>query len=101
MKRKQYKPWQPDQVWLLPPSPREWLSEDHLVYFLLDIVGELDISAIERPVLGGDPRGEQPYNSRMMLALLIYGYCTGVRSSRKIERATYESVPFRVLAGER
>lgn len=100
MKRKQYRPWQPDQLYLLPPSPREWLAEDHLVYFLLDIVGELDISAIEREVLGGDPRGEQPYNSRMMLALLIYGYCTGVRSSRKIERATYESVPFRVLAGE-
>ena len=99
MKRKQYKPWQPDQLYLLPPSPREWLSKDHLVYFLLDIIGELDVSAIERQALGGDPRGEQPYNSRMMLALLIYGYCTGVRSSRKIERATYESVPFRVLAG--
>ena len=91
--------WEPDQVWLLPPSPREWLAEDHLAYFLLDVVRELDVSAIERKVLGGDPRGEQPWNARMMLALLIYGYCTGVRSSRKIERATYENVAFRVLAG--
>lgn len=97
--RKSYRPWNPDQSFLLPPSPAEWLPEGHLVYFILDVVRELDLSAIEAPIQEKDPRGERPYDPAMMLALLLYGYCVGVFSSRRIERATYEDVAFRVVAG--
>ena len=55
---KTFRPWQPEQTTLLPPSPREWLSEDHQVYFLLDLVDELDLSAILIPAQAKDPRGE-------------------------------------------
>jgi len=96
---KSYRRWQPTQSFLFPPSPADWLPDDHLAFFVLDVVAELDISEIERAVQGKDSRGERPYSPRMMLGLLIYGYCTGVFSSRKIQRATYESVAFRVLAG--
>lgn len=99
MPSKTYRPWSPDQAFLLPPSPREWLPEGHLAYFLLDVVCELDLTPIESKIQAKDPRGARPYSPGMMVALLIYGYCMGVRSSRKIERATYEDVPFRVLAG--
>ena len=77
----------------------EWLPEGHLAYFILDVVGQLDLSAIESKIQMKDPRGTRPYSPSMMVALLIYGYCIGLRSSRKIERATYEDVAFRVLAG--
>lgn len=87
------------QTLLFPPSPRDWLGEDHAVYFLLDLLPQLDLREIESKVFGGDPRGEQPYDPRMMTGLLLYGYCVGIRSSRKIERATYEDLRFRVLAG--
>lgn len=97
---KQYRPWAPDQDYLLPPSPREWLPEDHLVYFLLDVIASLDLSAIEQVYQAKDRRGTQPYDPRMMTALLLYGYCVGVRSSRQLERATWEDVGFRVLAGD-
>ena len=96
---KAYRPWHPTQSFLLPPSPTEWLPEGHLVFWLLDVLESLDISEIERVVQGKDFRGERPYSPRMMLGLLIYGYCTGVFSSRRIQRATYEDVAFRVLAG--
>lgn len=86
-------------MFVLPPSPREWLRDDHLVYFVLDVLQTLDISAIEQKLQDRDARGNQPHHPRMMVGLVIYGYCVGVRSSRKIERATYEDVPFRVLAG--
>ena len=99
MPPKSYRPWSPDQSFLLPPSPREWLPEGHLAYFLLDVVAELDLRAIESKIHAKDPRGTRPYSPHMMVGLLIYGYCVGVRSSRKIERATYEDVAFRVLAG--
>lgn len=95
---KSYRPYSPDQSYLLPPSPREWLPEGHLVYFVLDLVGELDLREIEGRLQGKDPRGERPYAPRMMTALLVYGYATGVFSSRRIARATYEDVAFRVLA---
>jgi transposase len=97
--RKTYRPWNPEQSFLLPPSPAEWLPEGHLAYFILDVVRELDLSAIEAPIQEKDPRGERPYDPAMMLALLLYGYCVGVFSSRRIERATYEDVAFRVVAG--
>ncbi len=76
----------------------EWLPEGHLAYFILDVVRQLDLSAIESKIQTKDPRGTRPYSPSMMVALLIYGYCIGLRSSRKIERATYEDVAFRVLA---
>ena len=83
----------------MPPSPTEWLPQTHLVYFILDVVERLDVGAIEQASAHKDPRGERPYAPRMMVALLIYGYCVGMFSSRKLARATYEDVAFRVLAG--
>jgi transposase len=96
---KQYRPWAPGQAYLLPPSPTEWLPEGHLAYFLLEVVQELDLGAIEVAIQEKDPRGERPYSPRMMTALILYAYCAGVFSSRKIERATYEDVALRVIAG--
>jgi len=96
---KQYREWNPDQSYLFPPSPREWLPEGHLAYFVLDVVAALDLSRITAVVQAKDARGERPYSPAMMMALLIYGYCVGVFSSRRIARATYEDVAFRVLAG--
>lgn len=96
---KTYRPWAPRQSFLLPPSPLDWLPEGHLAYFILDIVETLDLSEIEQQIHEKDPRGNRPFPPRMMLALLLYAYCVGVYSSRKIERAVYEDVAFRVLAG--
>lgn len=95
-----YRPWTPTQSYLLPPSPLEWLPKGHLAYFVLDLVSQLDLSAIEDRLAEKDPRGERPYPPAMMLALLLYGYATGVYSSRRIGRGTYEDVAFRVLAGD-
>ena len=96
---KQYRPWQPRQSFLLPPSPLEWLPEGHLAFFMLELVEQLDLSEIERSIQSKDARGTRPYSPAMMTALLLYAYCVGVYSSRRIERATYEDVAFRVLAG--
>ena len=98
-KPKSFRPWQPEQTTLLPPSPREWLSPDHHVYFLLDLVDELDLSEILLPAQAKDPRGEKGFDPRMMMLLLLYAYCVGIVSSRKIERACYEDLAFRVLTG--
>ena len=98
-KPKSFRPWQPDQTTLLPPSPREWLAEDHQVYFLLDLAEELDLSEILIPAPAKDPRGEKGYDPRMLTLLLLYAYCVGTVSSRKIERACYEDLAFRVLTG--
>jgi transposase len=76
----------------------EWLPDGHLAYFLLEVVAELDLGPIEATIHAKDPRGERPYSPRMMTSLLLYAYCTGTFSSRKIERATYEDVAFRVIA---
>ena len=95
---KTYRPWQPDQGWLLPPSPRDWLDEGDLVYFLFDTVSELDISAITSKY-EQEGRGFPPYHPRMMVALLLYGYCRGIFSSRRIQQACEERVTFRVIAG--
>jgi transposase len=95
---KVFRPYEPTQSFLLPPSPLDWLPEDHLARFILDTVGELDLSEIcahyEREL-----RGFPPHHPRMMVALLLYGYCIGVASSRKIEKRTHEDVAFRVIAG--
>jgi len=94
---KTYRPYEPDQVFLLPPALTEWLPDQHLVYFLRDVVEGLELSAIttgyER-----DDRGSPPYHPRMMVAVLLYAYCVGVVSSRKIARRLEEDVAFRVLA---
>lgn len=95
---KTYRAYSPEQSYLLPPSPREWLPEGHLAYFILGLVAELDLGAIERVVQAKDPRGERPYSPEMMASLLLYAYATGVYSSRRIARACVEDVAFRVLA---
>src|SRR5712691_3519715 len=94
---KPYRPYLPDQEFLLPPSLREWLPEGHLAYFVSDVVDELDLSAIEA-VYGEERRGQPPYHPRMMTKLLVYGYCVGVFSSRRIQKKLTEDVGFRVLA---
>ena len=94
---KTFRPWQPGQTSLLPPSPSDWLTADHQVYFLLDLVDVLDLSAIVIPAQAKDPRGEKGFDPRMMTLLLLYAYCVGTVSSRRIERACYEDLAFRVL----
>lgn len=89
----------PEQSLLLPPSPRDWLPEDHLAHFLSDTVDALDLKAFYEPY-EGDGRRNSPYEPRMMVKLLLYGYATGTFSSRKIAKKLYEDVAFRVLSGE-
>lgn len=96
---KSYRPWNPEQPYLLPPSPSEWLPEDHLAYFVLETVGELDLSSIESRLQEREPRGERPYDPQMMVSLLLYAYSVGVYSSRKIARGTREDVAMRVISG--
>jgi len=81
--------------YLLPPSLDEWLPEDHLARFVVEIVDGLDTGELERSYGGG---GSAPYHPKMLLALLFYGYATGVFSSRKLERAAHDSVAFRYIA---
>jgi len=87
-----------DQLFLFPPSMREWLPKDHLVWFILDAVDQLDLSPFLRRYRA-DGWGRAAYPPRMMVALLVYAYCSGVRSSRKIERACQENIAFRVITG--
>lgn len=97
---KSYREWTAMQSYLMPPSPTEWLPRGHLAYFVLDVAETLDIGEIERAVQAKDWRGERPYPPRLMVALLLYGYAIGIVSSRRIARATYEDVAFRVIAGD-
>jgi transposase len=96
---KTYRDWSPDQIYLFPPSPQEWLPEGDLVYFLLDTVATLDLTPIfahyER-----ERRGQPPFHPRMMVALLLYCYATGTRSSRKIMRRCQTDLACRVIVGE-
>ncbi len=80
---------------LMPPRISDWLPDNHLAKFVVEIVDQLDISAIEEQYA---PRGGTPYCPRMLLSLLFYGYATGVFSSRKLEKATYDSVAFRYIS---
>src|SRR3990172_1306321 len=93
-----FKPYNPDQTFLLPPSLRDWLPEDHLAYFISDTVDELDLSAITHPYKMADSRGQPPYHPSMMSKLLLYAYSVGVPSSRKTEEKTYTDVAFRIVA---
>ncbi|NMG17852.1 IS1182-like element ISAzo1 family transposase [Aromatoleum bremense] len=81
--------------YLLPPSVQDWLPESHLARYVVDVVEGLDLSALERAYAG---RGSDAYHPALLLSLLIYGYATGTHSSRKIERATYDSLAFRFIA---
>jgi transposase len=94
---KPYRAYLPEQDLLLPPSLRDWLPEDHLAYFVCDVVDQLDLSAIES-VYEEEERGQPPYHPRMMTKILLYGYCVGVFSSRRIEKRLREDVGFRMLA---
>jgi transposase len=94
---KTYRPYVPEQDLLLPPSLRDWLPEDHLAFFVSDLVDHLDLSAI-RAVYEDEERGYPPYHPVMLTKVLVYAYCVGVFSSRKIQRRLVEDVAFRVLA---
>jgi transposase len=95
---KTFRPWNPKQDLLLPPSLLDWLPEGHLARFVLEIAPELDLSANYAPY-ERELRGFPPYDPWMMVGLLVYAYAIGVTSSRKIERKTQEDVAFRVLCG--
>ena len=94
---KTYLPYEPDQQLLLPAALQEWLPDDHLSYFISDVVDQLDMSEVtaryER-----ERRGGPPYHPRMMVKVLLYGYCVGVASSRRIAQRLHEDIAFRVLA---
>jgi transposase len=92
-----FRPYAPDQELLLPVSLHEWLPQDHVVYFISEVVDELDLKAFYAPYQG-DGRRKMPYEPSMMLKVLLYAYATGVFSSRKIARKLEEDVAFRVLA---
>lgn len=94
---KTYRSYLPEQDFLLPPSPRDWLPEDHLVYFVSDLIDQLDLSAITT-VYEDEERGYPPYHPVMLTKVLVYAYCVGVFSSRRIQRRLVEDVGFRVLA---
>ena len=94
---KTYRPYVPEQDLLLPPSLRDWLPEDHLAFFVSDLVDQLDLSAITA-VYEDEERGYPPYHPVMLTKVLVYAYCVGVFSSRRIQRRLVEDVAFRVLA---
>jgi transposase len=94
---KVYRPYFPEQDFLLPPSLREWLPEDHLAYFVSEMIDQLDLSGIEQHY-EREERGYPPYHPSMMTKVLVYGYCVGVFSSRRLERRLIEDVAFRILA---
>jgi transposase len=94
---KTYRPYVPEQDLLLPPSLREWLPESHLAFCVSDLVDQLDLSAITA-VYEDEERGYPPYHPVMLTKVLVYAYCVGVFSSRKIQRRLLEDVAFRVLA---
>ena len=89
--------YEPTQDFLLPPSLQEWLPQDHLAHFISDTVDQLDLRAFYERYEGGGSRN-QPFHPAMMVKVLVYGYASGVFSSRKIARKLHEDVAFRVLA---
>ena len=93
-----YRPYQPEQSYLLPPSPRDWIPENHLALFISDVIDEVDLRGFEARDEQSDPRGNQPFHRAMMLKILVYAYATGTFSSRRIAKKIEEDVAFRVLA---
>lgn len=94
---KEFKPYEPGQGYLLPPSPRDWLPGGHLAHFVDQVVDQLDLGAIYASY--EEESGQPPYHPRMMVKVWLYGFARGIRSSRKVERALYEDVAFRMLSG--
>ena len=90
---KTYRSYLPEQSLLLPPSLREWLPDGHLVYFVSDVVDELDLSAIES-VYEEDDRGQPPYHPRMMTKILLYGYCVGAFRRARSRSVWWKTSPF-------
>ncbi|MGD8385339.1 MAG: IS1182 family transposase [Lysobacterales bacterium] len=92
-----FRPYQPDQPYLLPPSPADWLPDGHLAYFISEVVDQLDVSAFCTRY-EGDGRRNSPYHPTMMLKVLLYAYSSGVFSSRKIAGKLVVDIAFRVLS---
>ena len=97
---REFLPYDPDQLYLLPPSLRDWVPEGHLIWFVSDLVDSLDLSAILAAYDKDETRGRAGYHPVMMTKLLLYAYAVGKPSSRKIERACWDEVPFRVLSAD-
>src|SRR3954449_2655487 len=97
---KTFRPYDPDQVLLMAPVLRDWVPDGDLAHFVSDLVdsGALDLSAIYADY--SEERGYPPYDPRLMVKLLIYGYAVGVTSSRKLERASYRDVAVRMLCAD-
>ena len=93
-----YRDYEPEQSYLLPPSPSDWLPENHLAFFISEVVDEMDLSAFYQRHEQSDPRGNQPFHPAMMLKVLIYAYATGTFSARGIAQKIEEDVAYRVLA---
>lgn len=97
MTMRTFRPYDPEELWLLPPSPRDWLPEDHLAYFLSDLVDELNLQPILK-TYGGVMRGTVPYHPQLLVKVLLYAYAVGIPASRQIAQKLEEDVAFRVLA---
>src|SRR6202789_88962 len=100
MVNKRFRVCSHDQPFLLPPSLQDWLPENHLARFVAEVINELDLSSIYASYERNDGRGLAAYHPSLMVRLLLYGYCIGVTSSRKIEQATYDNVAFRYLSAD-
>ncbi|MCX6822366.1 MAG: transposase [candidate division SR1 bacterium] len=97
--QRNYIPYEPNQQFLLPPDMSSWLKANHMVYFLINLLKNTDLSAFDRTPTSR--RGRPTYHYQMMCGLLLYAYSQGVTSSRIIERKTTEEIPYRILAGNR
>jgi transposase len=97
MTTRTFRPYDPEELWLLPPSPRDWLPEEHLAYFLSDLVEALNLTPI-LATYGGVTRGTAPYHPQLLVKVLLYAYAVGIPASRQIARKLEEDVAFRVLA---
>ncbi len=96
---KHFRPWNPDQAFLFPPAPRDWLPENHLVYFLLDVLPQMNLQPILQPYQVED-RGQPPFHPGLLTTVLLYGYATGTFSSRRLMARCETDVAFRVIVGE-
>ena len=97
MTTRTFRPYEPDDLWLLPPSPQDWLPEDHLAYFLADLVEALNLDPI-LATYGGVTRGTAPYHPQLLVKVLLYADAVGIPASRQIARELEEDVAFRVRA---
>jgi transposase/cell division septum initiation protein DivIVA len=96
---KQFRPWNPEPSFLFPPSPRDWLPENHLVYFLLDVIPQMNLQPILQPYQN-EERGQPPYHPTMLVTLLLYGYATGTFSSRRLMARCETDAAYRVIVGD-